>query len=248
MSKIWFLISFICICVAPVHAQKTKEAEKIIAEIRQVHLKYSSADSLCFKMSYKYMDEAEPSIILDSLHGFIQVYGKKVHSLLGNMETIANDKYMIMLFKDEKIMYITSTNSNKSLIDPVAMIDSVLEHVDGVDCSIQQEGSLENIGISFPPNSLYKHINFLIEANTKYLDKIIYQVRSEALINDIESKTTVEKPSEYAIVEANFYDYNQLLLDKTVFNESNYFIRQDKKITTTSYYKDYKIYIGSPNL
>src|SRR5262245_61132740 len=77
-----------------------------LEELRKLGAVYRSASYLSFDVTYKYAPEATPTLYLDSLKGNFKINGDRYWSSLDNTESVSTADYMIMLFKEDLIMYI----------------------------------------------------------------------------------------------------------------------------------------------
>ena len=64
-------------------------------------------ENIRFDVIYKYADMSNPSHILDSLRGNIQLKGAQFYYNIDNMLTVQNEECSITLFKEEKLMYLS---------------------------------------------------------------------------------------------------------------------------------------------
>jgi hypothetical protein len=85
-------------------AQDDLEKARII--LKDVVQHYSAAKNLSFSIVYRYADENNAGVWLDSLNGKFKIHGNDYWYALANTETIGNRECTIVLFKDDKIMYI----------------------------------------------------------------------------------------------------------------------------------------------
>jgi hypothetical protein len=228
-------------------AQDSIGAEKVVAELKTLQTKYDTASTLSFNIEYKYTNETAPENVLDSIPGFIQLSNHRCHWQLSNTEMVSNEHYGITLFKEDKIMYITKPSHRYITIDPMDQLDNTLLQMPGLKCTVQNNAHLKILSLFFPHGSWYKSIQFFIDNASGYLVKSKYVVKSEALTAD-GKLDRAGKYDAYAIVEVEYFNYSKAILPDSIFDENNYFTREDKNFTTTPLFWEYKIFIGSPNL
>jgi hypothetical protein len=230
-------------------AQDSIGAEKVIAELKTLQTKYETASTLSFNIEYKYTNETAPEKILDSISGFIQLSNHRCHWQLSNTEMVSNEHYGITLFKEDKVMYITRPPQRSITIDPMDKLDGTLLQMPGLECAVEIKEQLKTLSLFFPQGSWYKSIQFFIDNASGYMVKSKYVVKSEALTTDGKlDRADQNKYDAYAIVEVQYFNYTKAILPDSIFEENNYFTREDKNFTTTPLFREYKIFIGSPNL
>lgn len=240
-----FLSASVCISL---RAQQTATIASVANLLRQMETAYDTARSLSFKVAYTYTDENDPGQILDSLYGQMQISNNRYHWNISTTEVIADSQYAVMLFKDDKLMYITKPLQKEMRLDPLARLDSALFLIKGLQCSINTQKDITIVNLDFPDSSLYRKISLTIDKKTGFITKTEFIVKAEALKQYGQFDENLKHDDSYAHIEANYSDYSTAIIDDSVFNENSYFQRNGKNFTTVSPFTDYKIFIGSPNL
>lgn len=248
--KRWFLIPvLICSCCIVNAQQPANDIQPVMDAIKELKTVYDGSSNLSFNISYTYANENTPDQILDSISALIQISNNRYHMVIGPTETIANNRYAIMLFSEDKIMYITKPASTMPDIDPMSKIDSSLLAMKGLQCSVTEKKQEKIIKIDFSGGSQYKSIQLFMDSRTGFLAKAQFIVKAETISdNQFENLKNTNTGNGYAVIEANYFGYKSTVVNDSVFNETKYFIRDDKNFRTTMEFKDYKIFIGSPNL
>jgi hypothetical protein len=211
---------------------------------------YSNVDHLGFKIKYSYANELAPSVVLDSLHGEIKMNKQNCHVVLGNMETISNNNYSVILFKEDSIMYLSKPQPISALYNPASMADSFFTKTRGLNISIEKNESSIILTMHFPEGMDYKTAEFTIDSVTGYLQKVKYQIKATDLLDPSAKAIADNSPmkDEWAIVESEFYDYTTGEFGDTEFDDTRYFTKEGTEYKTTDAYKQYKIFKASPNL
>lgn len=225
-------------------------ATDIVTDLKAMQDNYSKQGRLSFNVSYRYTNETDPSMVLDSLSGIFEMDNKKFHFILDNTETINNGIYTIMLFKEDKMMYLTNGVS-KNPLDPVQMLDSAMSHIKDLKFSSSVQENRKTITLFFPPGLPYKQIDFVMDTVSMQLVKTVYLVRTMELADPLLKQSGSMEAigyDTYARVEAIFSGFKSSIADPSVFEENNFFIRENNKFIVTEKYKDFKIFIGTPNL
>jgi hypothetical protein len=234
---------------ASLKAQQPVTVDSVISLLRQMKQGYDSSRNLSFDMAYIYTSENKPGEILDSLSGHMEISRGRYHWNISNTESIANAQYAVMLFKDDKLMYITRPMQKDGSPDPFAMLDSSLFRIQGLKCNVEKTKEIVTITIDFPEGISYKQIKIAINKKTGFVASTAFTLKAAALnhqygFNDENLKTD----NSYAHIEARYFNYNTEVLNDSVFDQNSYFKKTGKEFSTVAPYTDYKIFIGSPNL
>lgn len=250
MKRIIFS-AVICVYITSLIDAQTGQPsiQPLVDIVGRVQAMYGTNPNLSFHVLYTFADEATPQNIEDSIQGFIQVSDNRYHVKIGPTETICDGTYGITLFSEDKVMYITQSSKIIGQIDPFARLDSALLAIKGLQTSVNDDVGIETVKIDFPPDNMYKSIWISIDKKTGFLKTVQFTIKDQALpIGQIPDAAQMQSQSGYAIIRANYFDYNNDTVSDAVFNASRYFTKSDKKFSTTEEFKDYQIFIGSPNL
>lgn len=170
--------------------------------------------------------------------------------LIEDVETVTNDQYTIRVVKDQKLIYL-STPQPAQTMDPVALLDTLLEHFDGIQTRVTREKGIATLHIIFPPGQTYKNITMSINESTGYFQKVVYELHTEGLVE----KDQLMQPGNTGAyqtegrIEILFSQYRQGQFTDGLFNENQYFTRLGKgKYAPSETYKDYQIFLASSKL
>lgn len=208
-----------------------KEAMDIL---RQLVNTYSSQSALSFDISYKYFMEASPAILLDSLYGQCKLSGDHYWYRLDNTESIKTAGMLVMIFKDDEIIYLSKPTANISAGSPLAAIDSMLIESPGISCEVSEENGLQSVVLNFSAHPNYKKLVYRVNKQTGYLVSVTGIVRNEQ--------------KNYAVIEAQFSNYHTGGFDSSLFDTARYFTKQGNEYTAVWPFDNYKIFLGSPGL
>jgi hypothetical protein len=223
------------------------EKEKVIAELKQVSAKYKTAGFLSFEIMYRYADEKAPGRYLDSLKGSFKLNGDQYWYGMDETESIGNKEYMMMLFKEDKIMYLSKAASSVMSGNPVALIDSFILRNTDINCRFEEGKKQNRIILDFAGDGKYKRIEYRVDAGTHFLTGITCVVKSSELY-DQSVRPAIDGGAEYALIEISFSGYQQKAFDESLFNMAKYFKKEGDEYITLPPYDSYKIFLGSPNL
>jgi len=227
--------------------------------IRLLGERYLHAPQLSFDVEYRYASEAEPGIWLDSLHGSFKMDGARYWYLLDSTEMLCGDKYVVVLYREDKVMYLSTAAAAPAVANPLAVLDSFLVKKQGLHYSLTSSAQQTIITIYFDPSTnpaqaasassgqAYKKIEYYIDNNTRLLIKMISVVKSEQLYDPAVRKQ-VSGENSYAIIETLFRNYREKSFDGQLFNTAHYFKKEATGFVTVAPYTNYKIFLGKPGL
>lgn len=250
MTKYTFaLLFFLSLLTSNIlSAQKVVETERLLQLLEKTKDSYSQQGGVSMAMHYYYANEKTPSRYIDSLSGSLIMSGNNYRVKMQGVETIVNAKYNITLFEEDHLMYLTRPLVTSSY-NPVAMLDSLLKHTAGSQCSILRNGLETHASILFPEGNAYKRMLFVIDDATGHLIKTESVLKTVYLTQGGDEESLRKQGyDEYAIVEVRLSDYKQQQLSGDYFDEARFFYKKDKEFMVSDQYRDYKIFVATPNL
>jgi hypothetical protein len=249
MKRILLLVMLGCLLMqSAVKAADTTSAVKQF--MQKVQQAYRSANYLSFHVMYRYANTSQPENYIDTMSGEVAIDKNHMRFLIEDVETITNDRYTIQVNNNEKLIYL-STPQPAQMNDPVAMLDTVLAHFEGVKARVVAEKGTVTLQIDLPPGQPYKHVTMTINEATGYFQKVVYDVFTDGLVEKdqlIGSGNNGIYQSEGRI-EILFSQYRQGQFSDGLFNDSRYFTRlAPGKYEPSEKYKDYQIFLASSKL
>jgi len=228
-------------------ADPRAEALRTFSRIRQA---YAESVPLGFQVKYTYANESSPLKVLDSTNGYIEVGAKGYYCKLDSTETIQTDSVTVLLFNEDKVMYLSkkSTNSTMLKTNHVALLDSFFLRVPGLQVSVSAERSSRNISLVFPPGLDYKKITFIVDTSNYFITSAVYTVKTDKMMEQPGGGFDKTQYDEFALVKADFFDYTKEPGNTDRLSAGNYFTISKDGVMTTGKYKDYQIFAASPNL
>ena len=203
-----------------------------------------------FGVTYTYSNEHTPDELLDSVKGKIEMNGDNYRCLLDSTETIHNDKYSIVLFKEDKLMYLSGPGPASVNENPLSLMQSMLEKAGATACKISSVKSYKIIHIDFSAEAACKQIEMTIDTVSKRLLSMQYLIKTELLTGtDGETAKNAAKGYDaFALVRVSFYNYQYIQPGSNRFDDRSFFYKEATEFKTTPAYSDYKIFVGTPNL
>jgi hypothetical protein len=237
----------LCSCsVATMALAQSSDKQQVMAAMRALSNRYKNFKRLSFTIAYKYAAEDKPGLYLDSLKGSITVSGNRYDYSIDSTEFIGGIDLSVILFKQDKIMYLVRPSAAQRNVNPLAMLDSLLTRNDSVDCRLTETGTEQTITMTFKPGKATKRVEYTIDRNSGLLTKMINVVPAKELYNAT-AKPLVKGNSSYAIVETEFRDYREDS-GEDVPDPGRYCKKQGDRYVTLAPYESYKIFLGTPDL
>lgn len=228
------------------HSQES-ERENVISELNGISEKYRTVKNLSFDINYRYANVQQPGAYLDSLSGSFRINGKNYWYVLDNTEAIGDSQYLIMLFKEDKIMYLTKPSSFTLMQNPLSLIDSYLVNKPGIKYSISTQKKEKKIELDFGDNGKYRRIEYEIDLASGFMTKMTCVVRASEMYDE-SVKSQVEDASVYVQVEAVFKNYRQNDFPEGLFNTAKYFKKDGEEYIALPPYETYKVFLGTNTL
>jgi hypothetical protein len=241
MKRLLLFIT-VFILTVPVMAQ-LDNATRILKNIQLAY----TAHPLMFDVKYIYSNEHTPDKILDSLKGRIEMNGNDYRYQLDSTETIHNSKYNIILFKEDKIMYLTGASAQVAAQDPLQSVQTILEKSGVTSCTISNEKGKTTIRFDFAAGGACKQMKIIADTVKQRLYAMQYIIKT-TLLKDAQDDTEMEGYEEYALVSTTFSNYHDLLPDSSRFDEKVFFYKEDTAFKVMPAYEEYKIFVATPNL
>jgi hypothetical protein len=245
-----YLLSFLLALAAnSSQAQQPPEFEPALAAMKQLQIAFGTRP-VAFDVKYIYTNETTQSRVLDSVSGTVRMNGSNYRSLLENTETIRNERYNIVLFKEDKIMHVSRASDIQSAGDPLDMMKIALRDAGAKKCEVSSKGPLKIIRIGFGEDAMCKSMEMTMDTVNSRLVSMQYTVKTSLLGAEPVSGEEVKEAGyeEYALVRTSFYNYRNLPADTSQFDERTFFVKEGKELKTTAAYSNFKIFIGSPDL
>ena len=246
--RLLLIITLLMVCWRPGFAQQNTEA--VWTEMKKLAAVYSNTARLSFDVMYRYAAAENPGVWLDSLNGRYKLNGTRYWYDINNVESIRTDKYVILLFKEDQVMYLSKPKdpaAGGTPVSPGEQMESFLKNDSAIQCSMQETKNQKKITIDFKVPGVYKRIECYISKQTGFLEKMVSWVRSDQLY-DASVRPMVDAEGSYSIVETVYSNYKPNSFDDTLFSSERYFKITGNELMTVAPYDMYKIFKGDPNL
>ncbi|SIN69209.1 hypothetical protein [Chitinophaga niabensis] len=223
----------------------TGRLETLLAKVRDVYRN----GPMSFNVRYTAAAESQPALPLDSIQGEVAVNGVYCYYRLPGMETITNPRYNIILFKEDKLMYLTKP-SVQAVQDPMLPVRTLLKAGKLQEIAVREEGKHQLLSMTFDAQSACRNMLLEIEKSTGYVQHIRYELKTELLPGLFNGEADEDRTTygKFVIVRMVFYNYKKLDGDLGRFDEKNFFYLDGTEFKTASAYNDYTIFKGTPNL
>lgn len=229
-------------------AQEVNDTAKLFAEMKTLQGVYQQK-ALSFDIRYTYASELYPEQVLDSLSGHADIAGSSYYYQMANTEMTANDKYVVTLFKEDKIMYLSKPVALNAA-DPLEQMRASIRTAGVTRCSVTEKGTLKSISVGFKEGGPYKELQMNFDKSSGYLISMRYVLKTTMLM-ETTGGANAEVPEgygEYAIVQSYYEHYKQLSGKEKAFDSSQFFYKEGDEFKPTAAYSEYKVFVGSPDL
>lgn len=219
----------------------SKKATEDLNKINDVY-KNTAEISMDIKyMVYKSVTDKSP---LKTQKGFYRKSGTYFHSSLMGIETIKTEKQKITIDDAAKKMFVYKVTPDEEPGYSNINVEEVLKNYTSVDYT-DVGGGKKAYTFGFEKyNFAYESITIIFHEKTYFLNKIIIVLKPQKEdIHYYGNKTKKAPAKEKSKLEIEYTDIElKANTDKSVFNESNYFINQKGKPTCTGKYKGYSLF------
>src|SRR5882757_7430780 len=120
------LISIFISCIWLLSPGQTPEKQHAVEAFRALSDHYRNYESLSFTISYRYSAEDKPGITLDSLKGTFTISGNKYRYVMDSTEFIGDKDRVVVLYKQDRVMYLAKASPAMQSANPMSMLDSLL--------------------------------------------------------------------------------------------------------------------------
>ena len=238
----------LCItCIIHAKRQDTTKNKELINFFINMKNAYSQTAALSFSVKYTYSDEQKPSMIIDSLSGNYKISGSNYWCMLDSTETLKADSIVIVLFRRDKMMYVSKIASQAGF-NPAEQVKIFLATFKKIQFHIDTTGNNYELSVDFPPGSDYKNIYLQVDRSTGYLVQSVYILRTKMLVDNPGNEINNNgEYSEFARVQADYLYNTKSDAPGFFFNENRYITQVGGKIITTKAFKDYQLFFGNKN-
>lgn len=246
MKKIKMLLVLVSLLYRHTGFAQQNERTAAINELRLVARSYLPPVNLSFDVNYYYAAETSPLNLLDSMKGSCQINGSKYWYQLDNVEMLSLDTLAVILYKEDKLMYLAKPSAAMNASNPLSMLDSFLVKGKDLTFHLVEMGKQKVISIEFDSNAVSKKVEYYLDASTGLITKMINVVKAEELYDP--SVRGHVASGTYAIVETRFSHYQRGNMDTSLFNTSRYFSKAGNTYTVSSLFSTYTIFLSNPGL
>lgn len=246
MKKNFNFIGVICCLVTTGYTQDPQH-QQVIREMQLLAANYQAAGTVSFDVRYRYADEHTPATILDSLSGSYQVAGSRYWYTLDNTEAVADSEYVLMVFREDKLLYLSRPSRVANSINPVSLLDSTLVRIKDLVSRISEQGGQKIISLEFPAGQQYKKIEYTVDKQSGFISHMQLVVRNNQLF-DTSLQAQASSLPGYAIISLDFTHYQIGRSGENKFDLSRYLKKDGNVYVPAAPYGDYRIFLASPNL
>jgi hypothetical protein len=244
------LMAFCLLFILSVQAYsqaRSEGKEACLQAMKEMVNHYRESQYLSFDIVYRYSGQQTPDVYQDSLKGYYRLNGNDYWYSLDSTEVASYQGTSVLLFKEDRIMYLTPGSEQKKNVNFLAALDSLLSHLDGMEAVLSEGAGGKKIVLSFSDKSPCKSIEYMLDRNSGYLTRIRQVIKSDQLY-DPSVRNRMEGNVPYAIVDMDFSNYRSGAFDDRQLNTAQYFKKEGQQYVSVAPYEEYKIFLGAPNL
>lgn len=232
----WLLL-FMILLIEKEHAfaQEAIISQPVKQFLDQVTSTYSNAPFLSFDIRYTYAPEKNPSAVIDSLNGKVQLNGSNYKMQLDNMITVKNEHHIISVFTEDKVMLVSSLSANRSAVLP--FIDSSLYAIRDAVFNLSETRATTILSIALPFGGFYRSISLEKDKATGYIIHARYEVMEQREADTVTNNIN----QSYAIVETVFSNYKKNSFEESILADDHFFIEREHELVGSKEYSDYQV-------
>lgn len=225
-------------------AQDTSRLGKAI-EILSDAAEVFKQQNLVMDVRYTYADEKTPDRITDSVSGHMLISGDNYKGELGNTLTVKNSRYSVIVFRDEKVLYVVRSNAltvDSVNLTPFQLISTALRSSAVVNCTIKEKGNSVILGFDFAEHMPNRRMQVELDKKGQKIMSVSYLIKKSLLPEEIDATTDL-----YALVRASFSYQEAHHVSESDFDEKQFFTMKANSLVPAGAYQDYEVFFGSPS-
>ncbi|MBO9151153.1 hypothetical protein ACFOTA_02970 [Chitinophaga sp. GCM10012297] len=225
------------------------DTSRLFREITEVQAMFRDKE-LAFDMRYTYADESRPLAIIDSAKGKMEMTKAGSRYELSNVVCVNNNRYVIVLFKDDKLMYLSKAFF-MTPADPFQQMRAMIGQGSVRKFSVEKTADGKKLQLEFDPQGPCRKIELETNPVDGVVKKIRYTIRTEMIRGGSLGQISTEHAGdfgEHVVVSMYFEKYRKPEWSAAQFDEKNFFFREGEELKTTAAYQDYTIFKASTNL
>jgi hypothetical protein len=241
MIMVYLFVPAVCL-LAQVHQDTTG----LSAEMAGMQITFSE-QPLSFDIRYTYAGEQQPEVLLDSMQSNLLMAGTNFRYSLNKIMTISNGRYHIVLFMENKLMYVKKVEEGEKP-DPFRQVNPGFPVVAVKSWSIKTEGIRRILHIDFKEGAPFRTLDIRKDTHSGHLMSMRYVLKADHLPAGTKENPDLSAYGTFAILQIYFEHYKTIYPDKSMFDEHSYFNKEGTDVKPTSAYSDYQVFKASPNL
>ena len=234
------LIYFTLVWPVALYAQAGTDPVKPFLE--RIKAAYAQASYLGFRVTYLYTNESHPDQPNDSITGEVALDKGRCRYVMDGIETLVTGNHTIQIMRENQSIYL-SASGHSSVVDPIYLIDSVLQHMNGVHSNLSKRGSMDVLAISFPEGLQFTRIEMGVDEKTGFLREMTYFLHTASFVD----KTDQGYDPEGRVL-VRFNHYTQGAFGDALFDENAIITKTAGRYQPVGKYRAYQLYLATPNL
>lgn len=209
--------------------------------------RYTGQPSLRFSVTYRYAAEDRPDLYLDSLKGSFELSGDRYRYELAGTEYIGTKDLSLILFKEDKLIFLARPAATPVMNNPLSLMDSLLWKNDSIGCRVEETADQQKVIFSFPPGKSIKRMQYWVDKRSGMMTRMINTIDSRQLY-DPSVQSLVKGVNSYVNVEVELTDYRRNAFAGEELEAGHYFKKEGNQYVAVAPYETYKIFLSTPDL
>lgn len=162
------------------HAQRVYDTTttNIMSEIDLVQAYLQTSSHLSFNAVY-YFEDIDSVAVYDTLQASYEMNADKYHIIMDSVETIQNEKYLVTVYNQDKLVVVQDPESSSRQVMHVNIMDSTFQQLAMYGMTAADSGIFRKITLFFDANALYTNYEMVYNKTTYQLLYIKYALRKE---------------------------------------------------------------------
>ncbi|MET0636106.1 MAG: hypothetical protein ABWZ25_08750 [Chitinophagaceae bacterium] len=225
----------------------SQEPKAILAEVMQ---QYTDSTFLSFdlKFTVSYLESRDQ--VFDSLHGSFALAGSKYAYQLDGTSAVSDGTTAMILFNEDKLMYLSKPATPGLSVGPVTLIDSAMWKNGFQHWELGQtdDGSEYILKCSLPDGARCRKVTLIIDKKKRLIRHAQYEMLSEQLVGEATPMILFTAGQRYSLVNVRFSNYSRTLINTSLFDLGRYFRKSATGYAVTEEFDNFQLFLGSTNL
>lgn len=247
------ICSLLLIWLGAAPAVEAQDAAKVKEILSAISHNYDTSTNLRFGVRFTNITEPKGEApVSDNVEGTYALQGKKAFYRLGNIETMQNDSFFVVVYPDDQFVLVSAPKNNgntgffpfRETMDSLLRLSAAKYTITTVINKTEKKGSI----IFSAKDTAEKVTEFKIEYNTSLglltsLRYLYYEYKEAREDYKLQQPRLIFQKKTMLI---EFYGYSNQKIDPLLLKETNYIYFEAGECKLTEKYKNYKLLYNPP--